>query len=95
MMNSPYLETCCQVLERQMEYPSDGYLVQLVRIQQLGQAIVVAFSLRSAGIQMDLSTSFMVENFSQRIAQFKAQLPEHLHSDGKHGGSGSGSPVPA
>ncbi|EFX00747.1 thiamine biosynthetic bifunctional enzyme [Grosmannia clavigera kw1407] len=81
MMNSPYLDTCCQVLERRMEQPSDRFLVQLVRIQQLSQAIVVAFSLRNAGIQMDLSTSFMVENLSQRIAQYKAQLPVHFRND--------------
>lgn len=81
MMNTPFLETCCQVLESQKEYPSDSYLVQLVRIQQLSQSILVGFSMRTAGMQMDLSINFLVENFEQQIACYQAQLPEQLAQD--------------
>ncbi|ERS97185.1 hypothetical protein HMPREF1624_06516 [Sporothrix schenckii ATCC 58251] len=81
MMNTAYLETCCQVLERQMEYPSDAYLVQLVRIQQLSQSISVAFSLRTDGVQVGMSFRHMMQNLRQQIEAFKAQMPEAYHDD--------------
>lgn len=83
MMKTAYLETCCQVLERQMEYPSDAYLLQLVRIQQLSQSISVAYSLRGDGMQMGMSLRHMMQNLRQQIEAFKAQLPKVYESDGK------------
>ncbi|CAK7213789.1 hypothetical protein SCUCBS95973_001918 [Sporothrix curviconia] len=81
MMNTPYLETCCQVLERQMEYPTDAYLLQLVRIQQLSQSISLAYSLRTEGLQMGMSLRYMIQNLRQQIEAFKAQIPEVYHND--------------
>ncbi|CAK7236811.1 hypothetical protein SBRCBS47491_009764 [Sporothrix bragantina] len=81
MMNTPYLETCCQVLERQMEYPSDAYLLQLVRIQQLSQSISLAYSLRTDGMQMGMSLRHMMQNLRQQIEAFKTQIPEAYHND--------------
>jgi hypothetical protein len=34
-----YTEDCCDVLEQAAEYPSDGYLVQLVRVMNLAEKI--------------------------------------------------------
>jgi hypothetical protein len=34
-----YTQDCCDVLEQAAEYPSDGYLVQLVRVMNLGEKI--------------------------------------------------------
>ncbi|OAA57845.1 thiamine biosynthetic bifunctional enzyme [Niveomyces insectorum RCEF 264] len=76
MMNTGYLEKCCQVLERQMEYPSDAYLVQLVRIQQLAQSVVVTFALREQGMMMGLSIQNIVQNLQQQIDAYKAQIPK-------------------
>lgn len=46
-MNTTYLETCCKVLEGRMEYPSDGYLVKLVRVQQLAQSISLSMAIEN------------------------------------------------
>lgn len=83
MVNTPYLETCCQVIERQSEYPTDTYLLQLVRIQQLSQSISMAHSLRTEGIQMGMSLHRMMLNLRQQLAVFKAQIPEAYSKDGK------------
>ncbi|CAK7274128.1 hypothetical protein SEPCBS119000_006011 [Sporothrix epigloea] len=81
MMNSPYLETCCQVIGRQLEYPTDGYLLQLVRIQQLSQSISMAHSLRTEGMQMGLSLHQLMQNLRQQLAAFKAQIPKAYSKD--------------
>ncbi|CAK7207258.1 hypothetical protein SEUCBS139899_010068 [Sporothrix eucalyptigena] len=81
MMNTPYLETCCQVLERQMEYPSDRYLLQLVRVQQLSQSVSLAYSLRADGMQMGMSLRHMMQNLRNQIEAFKAQMPEAYQND--------------
>ncbi|CAK7269074.1 hypothetical protein SEPCBS57363_003417 [Sporothrix epigloea] len=81
MMNTPYLETCCQVIERQIEYPTDTYLLQLVRIQQLSQSISMAHSLRTEGMQMGMSLHHMMQNLRRQLAVFKAQIPEAYSKD--------------
>ena len=78
MMNTPYLETCCQVLRQRMEYSSDEYLVQLVRIQQLAQSVAMTLAYRRSGLQVDLPVSIMVKSFQQQLQSYKALLPEHL-----------------
>ncbi|EPE07288.1 trna processing endoribonuclease [Ophiostoma piceae UAMH 11346] len=81
MLNSAYLETCCQVLERNMEYQSDAYLLQLVRIQQLSQSISVAYSLRTDGMQMGVHSRHLYQDLRQQLEAFKAQLPEQYNRD--------------
>ena len=85
MMTTPYLETCCQVLERQKEYASDAYLVQLVRVQQLSQSISMAYSVRNDGVQMGPSLAHMVQNLRQQFESFKAQIPQAYSNDSKLG----------
>ena len=66
-----------------MEYPTDAYLVQLVRIQQLAQSISLMFAFRGAGVQAGLSVNIMAESFQQQIDSYRSMLPEHLKENGE------------
>lgn len=74
-MNKSYLEACCGVLERNMEYPSDELLVSLVRTQYLAQSISLTFAFTSNSILTDLPLAMIVESFRQQIEALRASLP--------------------
>ena len=61
-----------------MEYPSDAYLVQLVRIQQLSQSISLVSALRGTGGQADLPANIIAKTFQQQLDSYRSLLPEHL-----------------
>ena len=78
MLSTPYLDTCCHVLESHMEYPGDIYLVQLVRIQQLSQSISVVPSLRGISTPNDLPPNIVAKTLQQQIDSYRSRIPEHL-----------------
>jgi len=83
-MNTSYLEACCEIIEKHMEYPSDELLLHLVKIQMLSQSISMNFSFRGTGLQMDLPVGMIVRSFQQQIESYKTMLPQHLQGDGMY-----------
>lgn len=81
LMNTELLETCCKVLESTRPYPSDEYLVKLVRIQQLAQSI----SLTMADIDkqaMKLPLTMVVRSFQDQLDLFRNSLSPELAQNG-------------
>lgn len=78
-MKTEYLDSCCRVLEEQMEYPSDRLAVHFVRIQQLSQSI--SMTLASPN-KLDLP--LIVQGFEHEIGQLRglvtATYYEHRQS---------------
>ncbi|KAK3333658.1 hypothetical protein B0T19DRAFT_440404 [Cercophora scortea] len=83
LMNTSYLEACCFVLEREMEYDTDEILVWLVRAQQLAQAISWRLALCSnPDIQPNSSPLPMViKGFQEQLRTFRNSLPHHLRDN--------------
>ncbi|KAL6403938.1 hypothetical protein AUP68_13314 [Ilyonectria robusta] len=75
LMNTGLLETCCRVLQTTMQYPSDEYLVKLVRIQQLAQSISLTMAIDNISQHaMKLPLTMMVQSFQEQLNQFSASL---------------------
>ncbi|UNI14177.1 hypothetical protein JDV02_000834 [Purpureocillium takamizusanense] len=77
-MNTTQLDTCCRVLENTMEFPTDEYLVKLVKVQQLAQTISLTMAFDPAMPAMSLPLTMVVESFQDQLDTFRATLPEGL-----------------
>ncbi|PHH84396.1 hypothetical protein CDD83_2002 [Cordyceps sp. RAO-2017] len=77
-MSTSQLDGHCKVLETTMEYPSDEYLVKLVRIQQLSQTIALTMTFDTASPAMSLPLAMVVESFQDQLDTFRVTLPAHL-----------------
>lgn len=77
-MNTSQLDSCCRLIETQMEHPSDEYLVKLVKIQQLAQTISLTMAFDPAMPAMSLPLTMVVESFQDQLDTFRATLPESL-----------------
>lgn len=82
-MDTGYLDDCCRIMERQMEYPSDLLVVYVIRIQQLSQSISMTLDFRERTLQTDLPLMILVKSFQQQIEQFRASVPDTLRDDRK------------
>ncbi|KAI9166735.1 Transcription factor himD [Paramyrothecium foliicola] len=80
-MDSSHLETCCQTLETMKQYPSDDFLVKLVRIQQLAQAISSTMAFESGQPPTRLPLLMVVESFQTQLDAFRESLPAHLRDN--------------
>ncbi|KAK3375304.1 hypothetical protein B0H63DRAFT_275190 [Podospora didyma] len=79
MNTTPYLLTCCQVLESRMEYPTDEILVWLVRQEQLSQSISQTVAYRGSNFRDgDLPLAIVIKSFQQQLQSFKSLLPPHI-----------------
>lgn len=84
LMNTTYLDTCCNVLEAKMEYDSDVDLVQLVRIQKLAQSIAVTWDVNSPSLpSTHLPPTMIIQAFQEQLDSFRANLPPHLQENGR------------
>ncbi|CAM1505357.1 Fc.00g109940.m01.CDS01 [Cosmosporella sp. VM-42] len=83
LMNTTYLETCCKVLETTMQYPSDEYLVKLVRIQQLAQSISLTMAIDNISqTAMKLPLTMVVRSFQDQLDSFRDSLrPQFANND--------------
>jgi hypothetical protein len=89
-MNTSYLESCCQVIEEKMEYPTDEFIAYLIRTQQLSQSISMTLAFRNTSLPL----SMIIKSFQEKIAQLRASVPESVLR--KHGQSqGSRSHLPS
>ncbi|PNY28751.1 Uncharacterized protein TCAP_01325 [Tolypocladium capitatum] len=73
-MNTSQLETCCKVLESNMEHPSDEYLVKLVKVQQLAQTISQTMAFDPAMPAMSLPLTMVVKSFQDQLDAFRTTL---------------------
>lgn len=84
-MNTTYLETCCKVLETRMQYPSDEFLVTLVRIQQLAQSISLTMAIDNISQHaMKLPLTMVVRSFQDQLDSFRDSLPPQFASNGMY-----------
>ncbi|KAF5026062.1 hypothetical protein F66182_1854 [Fusarium sp. NRRL 66182] len=83
LMDTGSLETCCRVLEEYMQYPSDEYLIKLVRIQQLAQSISLTMTSENLNKNADNPPLLMiVRSFEEQLQQYKASLgPRFVDND--------------
>ncbi|KAH7328495.1 hypothetical protein B0I35DRAFT_417555 [Stachybotrys elegans] len=76
LVDTSYLDTCCQVLEDAKQAPSDEYLLQLVKVQRIAQSVAAAFAPSSSALQLPISQS--VRFFRDQIAELRRAIPAHL-----------------
>ncbi|GAO18402.1 hypothetical protein UVI_02046700 [Ustilaginoidea virens] len=76
-MSTTQLDSCIKVIETTMEYPSDDYLIKLVKIQRLAQTISTTMAADSK-TPMSLPLVMVVESFQDQLDTFRASLPPHL-----------------
>ncbi|WZH44654.1 Zn2-C6 fungal-type domain-containing protein [Fusarium acuminatum] len=79
LMNANHVDMCCRVLETTMQYPSDEYLVKLVRIQQLAHSISIAMSPENLSQTVSkLPLTMVVQSFEEQLQQYKDSLGPRL-----------------
>lgn len=78
-MNTKQLETCCKAIDAKKEFPSDVFLISLVRIQLIAHKITMAVTFDpSQPLASPLPLMSVVQSFQQQIDSFLASLPEEL-----------------
>jgi hypothetical protein len=77
-MDTSNLDNCCSALEAAKQYPSDEFLVKLVKIQQIAQSISSTMTLDSSQLPTRLPLLMVVESFQARLDAFRASIPVHL-----------------
>ncbi|KAG5912889.1 hypothetical protein E4U42_001739 [Claviceps africana] len=78
LMHTHQLDYCCKVIEATMEYPSDEYLIQLVKVQQLAQTISMTMAGDGMAPPMSLPLVMVIQSFQDQLDTFRASLPPHL-----------------
>lgn len=81
-MNTSHVELCLKTLENAAEYPSDVFLIKLVKSQQIAQNIALTMSF-DPNQQLPLPIPVMVQTFQEQINNFRETLPKHLQDDGE------------
>lgn len=82
-MNANHVDMCCRVLETTMQYPSDEYLVKLVRIQQLAHSISIAMSPENLSQTVSkLPLTMVVQSFEEQLQQYKDSIGPRLADNG-------------
>ena len=81
-MNTSHVELCLKTLENAAEYPSDVFLIKLVKSQQIAQNIALTMSFDPTQ-QLPLPIPVMVQTFQEQIKNFRETLPKHLQDDGE------------
>ncbi|KAM3561191.1 hypothetical protein ARSEF4850_003326 [Beauveria asiatica] len=79
-MNTSHVELCLKTLDNAAEYPSDAFLVKLVKSQQIAQNIALAMSFDPSQ-PMQLPIPVLVQTFQDQIKSFRETLPKHLQDD--------------
>lgn len=69
-----YIEECCYAIEKSREYPSDNYLVYLVRLQNISEKIRPI----SVPAWIDQPLAMYIKMLQTELQQFKDNLPEEL-----------------
>ncbi|RDA91376.1 hypothetical protein CP533_6889 [Ophiocordyceps camponoti-saundersi (nom. inval.)] len=80
LMSTAHLDEYCNALTSANEYPSDDYLVRLVRLQQLAQGIAIAVTPASSSEPSSLPFAMVIESFRDQLDTFRVTLPPHIAS---------------
>lgn len=82
-MNTTHLDMCCRVIETNMQYPSDEYLIKLVRIQQLTHSISITMAEDNLGqTTSKLPLTMVVQSFEEQLRQYRESLVERFSDNG-------------
>jgi hypothetical protein len=85
MPYTTYIETCCHTLAGAGEYPTDVYLVGLVRLQRFVRKI--ALSLPSNELEPLWSPTtpvgMYVKSLEEELQSYQSSLPQQLKLSGK------------
>ena len=77
-MDSSLLEPCCAALEEAKQYPSDEFLVQLVKIQQIAHSISLTVAQRPGQPTFQMPLTMVIQSFQEQLDAFHNTLPIHL-----------------
>lgn len=83
-MHTSYLESCCNVLETVRREPSDALLVQLVRVQQIAQAIALTVNVSPGQQLVQLPLMAVVQSFQGQLETLRQSLPPELTANGTY-----------
>lgn len=79
-----YTENCLEILRDVQEYPSDLYLVQLMKLQVITREINDALPRDSMGIALiSGSTSLYIKNLQTKLNVFQERVPISLRENRK------------
>lgn len=68
-----------------MQYPSDEYLVKLVRIQQLAQSISITMAPENLDQTTDkVPLTMVVQSFEEQLRQYRESLNPRFSDNGMH-----------
>lgn len=68
-----------------MQYPSDEYLVKLVRIQQLAQSISATMAPENLDQTIDkVPLTMVVQSFEEQLRQYRESLNPRFSDNGMH-----------
>jgi hypothetical protein len=87
LQNTPYVEECCNEIEKQHEYLSDRYLVFQVRVQSLADAGMRSFPFPGVDYWDHLGTeaiTMLVKSFERDLERFKNTLDPELVQSSMH-----------
>jgi hypothetical protein len=79
-----HAEECCNVIIEAAEYPSDVYLVQLVRLHRLADKIRRSLSCDDVGVSMTMAAPLgaLVKALESEVIQVKSSLPTTIPQTG-------------
>lgn len=78
--HSAYIEDCCESLGKDEEYPSDRYLLHIVRLQYILEKVNrLSFQHRIEPRYPDPAVELYVSNFKSDLELFKERLPFAIH----------------
>ncbi|MCJ1437433.1 hypothetical protein MMC27_006820 [Xylographa pallens] len=78
-----YADTCLNVLEESAEYPSDEYLIQLVRLQHIAEEISQALPRYDLELPHRSASqiALCIRTLQAKLEGFRSNLPTHLQQD--------------
>jgi hypothetical protein len=68
-----------------MQYPSDEYLIKLVRIQQLAHSISITMAEDNLGeATSKVPLTMVIQSFEEQLRQYRESLAERFSDNGMH-----------
>lgn len=82
MRYTRYMDDCCRVLLEKQEYPTDFFLVQLVKLQRIALCMQNTLPLDSLDPPSPLTSSIglSLKSFETELEQFKSSLPGNIQN---------------
>lgn len=80
-----YTNECCEELKKALEFPTDAYLVQLIRVVHLGDKVHRTTSINELGFSAGLSTplGLLVRGYQAELQELKTSFSCELPQSGK------------